>query len=115
MVKYQWGIFWADLNPIKRSEQSGYRPVLVISVEEANQAIPVVTVVSLSSYKEGRRIYPTEVFLNASEIGLSKDFIAMIHQVRAISKERLEEKCGSIESEILKEKIKTALRIYFDI
>jgi len=115
MVSYQWGIFWANLNPPKGSEQAGHRPVLVISVEEVNRALPVVTVVSLSSFREGRKIYPTEVFLSATATGLNRDSIAMVHQVRAISKERLEEKCGYIEDEELKEKIRVALRIYFDL
>jgi mRNA interferase MazF len=53
---YQWNIFWADLNPIKGSEQSGRRPVLVISEEVVNQVLPIVTVVCLTSFKDGRKI-----------------------------------------------------------
>ncbi len=41
--------------------------------------------------------------------------IAMAYQVRAISKDRLEEKCGSVESEDIKEEIRAALRLYMDI
>ncbi len=115
MVKCQWGIFGANLSPSRGSEQAGHRPVLVISVEEVNQALSVVTVISLSSYREGRNIYPTEVLLKAAITGLSKDSIAMAYQVRAISKDRLEEKCGSVESEDLKEEIRAALRLYMDV
>jgi mRNA interferase MazF len=115
MVNYQWGIFWADLDPSKGSEQAGRRPVLVISAEEVNQALPIVTVLSVTSVKPGRKIYPTETFLEVSVTGLPKDSIAMSHQIRAISKERLGEKCGTIENEAIREKVKAATKTYLDM
>jgi len=115
MVTYQWGIFWADLDPTKGSEQSGVRPVLVISTEEVNEALPIITVMSITSIKPGRKVYPTEVLLNSSETGLQKDSIAMAHQIRAISKDRLGQKCGSIDSEGLRERIKSIIKIYLDL
>jgi mRNA-degrading endonuclease toxin of MazEF toxin-antitoxin module len=39
----------------------------------------------------------------------------MSHQIRAISKERLGERCGSIEDEAVKERIKAATRTYLDL
>ncbi|MHB1393062.1 MAG: type II toxin-antitoxin system PemK/MazF family toxin, partial [Clostridia bacterium] len=51
MVAYQWGVFWADLDPAKGSEQAGKRPVLVVSVEEVNQVLPIVTILSVTSVK----------------------------------------------------------------
>ena len=115
MVNYQWGIFWADLDPSKGSEQAGHRPVLVISAEEVNQALPIVAVLSLTSVKPGRKVYPTETFLESSVTGLTKDSLAMSHQVRAISKERLGDRCGSIEDEVVREKIKAATKTYLDL
>lgn len=115
MVKFRWNIFQANLDPVKGSEQAGRRPVLVISSEEVNEVLPVVTVMALTSLKEGRRIYPTEVLLKAGETGLHLDSIAMAHQIRVLSKERLEEKCGAITSEVLQEQIKKAVRLYLDI
>ena len=115
MVNYQWGIFWADLDPSKGSEQAGHRPVLVISAEEVNQALPIVAVLSLTSVKPGRKVYPTETLLEASITGLPKDSIAMAHQIRAISKERLGERCGGIEDESVRERIKAAAKTYLDM
>ncbi len=115
MVEYQWGVFWADLEPTKGSEQAGTRPVLVISAEEANQALPVVTVLSLTSVKPGRKIYLIESLLTSNATGLPKDSIAMAHQIRAIAKERLGEKCGSISSEEIKKQVREAIKIYLDI
>ena len=115
MVNYQWGIFWADLNPTKGSEQSGIRPVLVISSEEVNEVLPIVTIISITSLKPSRKVYPIEVLMPAKVTGLSKDSIAMAHQIRAISKERLIEKIGTIETEYIKESIKKAIKVYLDI
>ena len=42
MVDYRWNIFWVELAPVVGSEQSGMRPVIVISVEEVNQALPTL-------------------------------------------------------------------------
>lgn len=115
MNNYQWCIFWADLNPTKGSEQSGFRPVLVISSEEANQVLPVVTIMSITSYKKERKVYSIEALLESSKTGLPKDSIAMAHQIRTISKERLEEKCGEIKSESVKHTINNAIRKYLDL
>jgi mRNA interferase MazF len=79
MVTYQWGIFWADLNPTKGSGQSGIRPVLVVSSEEVNEALPIVTILSITSLKPGREIYPIEVLLTTKVTGLSKESIAIAH------------------------------------
>jgi mRNA interferase MazF len=115
MVGLQWGIFWANLDPAKGSEQSGRRPVLIISAEEANSMLPVVTILAITSLKDGRRIYPVEVFLPSGETGLNKDSIAMSHQIRTISKDRLEEKAGDITSEVIKNQIRDSIKLYLDL
>jgi mRNA interferase MazF len=115
VVRYQWNIFWADLDPAKGSEQAGKRPVLVISAEEANLVLPIVAIMAITSLKEGRRIYPIEVLLSANDTGLSKDSIAMAHQIRAISKDRLGDKCGEIKDNSVREQIREAMRVYLDL
>ena len=115
MIGLQWGVFWANLDPVKGSEQSGRRPVLVISAEEANSVLPVVTIMAITSVKTGRKVYPTEILLTCTDTNLSKNSIAMAHQIRAISKSRLEEKIGEIESDKLKSQIRDAIRLYLDL
>jgi len=114
-VDYQWSIFWADLDPARGSEQAGRRPVLVISAEEVNQALPIVTVLSITSWRTGRKIYPVEVLAKATDTGLAQDSIIMAHQVRAIAKDRLGEICGRIKLEDLKESIQRAVKLYLDL
>ena len=115
MIDMQWNVFWANLDPVKGSEQAGKRPVLVISAEEANTVLPVVTIMAITSLKPGRKVYPTEILLPLTETNLSKDSIAMAHQIRAISKSRLEEKTGEIKSDKIKSQIRDALRLYLDL
>ena len=115
MTDWQWKIYWVNLDPALGSEQGGKRPVLVISSDEINQSLSVVGILSLTSFKEARKIYPTELLLKAEETGLDRDSIVMAHQVRVISKERIGEECGKIQSDELKEKIKTIIRKYLDI
>lgn len=115
MVEYQWNIFWVQLDPVIGSEQAGTRPVLVVSQEDINQALPTVTIIPITSLKPGRKVYSIETFLNATNTGLPKDSIAMAHQIRCISKERLKGLCGSIESDELRESVRNAMKIYLDL
>jgi mRNA interferase MazF len=115
MVNVQWSVYWAQLDPIQGDEQAGLRPVLVISVDEVNSNIPIVSVLPLTSLKLNRYIYPIETLLPTSETGLPKDSVAMAHQIRTISIIRLKGKCGEIKSHHLREQVKNSLKIYLDL
>jgi mRNA interferase MazF len=109
---FQWWVFWAYLDPVVGSEQAGTRPVLVVSNEIMNEALPVVTVLPLTSHKPGRRIYSTEVLLPAKVAGQPMDSIAMAHQIRTISKERLQTGYGQLEDPSLRQAVRAAMRLY---
>ena len=115
MADYQWKIYWVNLDPALGPKQGGKRPVLVISSDEINEFLSVVGILSMTSFKKARIIYPTELMLRAEETGLDRDSIVMAHQVRVISKERIGEECGKIQSDELQEKIKTIIRRYLDV
>lgn len=53
--------------------------------------------------------------MKAGETGLHIDSIAIAHQIRVLSKERLEEQCGVITDEESQEQIKKAIRLYLDL
>ncbi len=114
-MTFQWNIFWADLSPTRGSEQAGRRPVLVISEEAVNQALPIVTVVCLTSFKPGRKVYPIETLLEPVDSGLKENSIVMAHQIRALAKNRLAKKCGSIEKEEIRERIRSIIKLYLDL
>ncbi len=108
MPIYQWAVMEADLNPATGAEQKGIRPVLIISNEEFNQAMPNVTVLPLTSTK--RRLYPSEVFLPDGKAGQPLASIIMAHQIRTISKQRLERLLGYLEDNQIRDEVKTAIK-----
>jgi mRNA interferase MazF len=104
-----------NLDPVIGSEQGKKRPVLIISDEEINKILPVVNIIPLTSYKEGRRIYANEVFLRRETAELVKDSIALCYQIRTIDKRRLIKKLGEIKDEKIKQEIINALSFQLGI
>ena len=113
MKTYQWAVIEANLNPATGAEQKGIRPVIIVSNEEFNQAMPNVTVVPLTYTK--RHLYPSEVFLPKGKAGQPFDSIIMVHQIRIISKKRLEGMFGHLEDVQLQNEVRTAIREHLDI
>jgi len=112
---FQWQIVQAELDPVRGSEQRGERPVLIVSHEAINESLPIITVLPLTSFKPERRIYSTEVFLPARIAGQPNDSIIMAHQIRTISKGRLQRSFGYLQDEDLREKVRLAIRIHLDL
>lgn len=112
---FQWSIFVVDLDPTVGSEQAGRRPVLVVSREVANTALPVVTALPLTTQRTGRRVYPNEALLPAGAAGLDRDSVVMAHQIRAVSKQRLGARLGTIDEPELREAVRGALRVQLDL
>ncbi|MBI3353532.1 MAG: type II toxin-antitoxin system PemK/MazF family toxin [Nitrospirae bacterium] len=114
-MNYKWEIFIADLNPVIGSEQKGTRPVMVISDEEFNMVMPVVTILPITSLKEGRRVYPNEVLLKEGADGLTQDSIILAHQIRTISKQRLKDSLGFINDYSTRKAINDALKVHLNL
>ncbi|MEW6587122.1 MAG: type II toxin-antitoxin system PemK/MazF family toxin [Nitrospirota bacterium] len=114
-MNFKWRIFTADLSPVLGSEQKGTRPVIVVSDEDFNSVMPVVTVLPLTSLKKGRKVYPNEVMLKAGYGGLSHDSIILAHQIRTISKQRLKESFASVNDNETREAIDNALRVHLNL
>lgn len=85
-------VYWANLNPTVGREQSGHRPVLVISNDIENQ-MDIITVIPITSKKSGRKVYPNEILMTLN----GKEAILLCHQVRTISKKRLEKKMATLD------------------
>jgi len=112
---WQWQVVRADLDPAEGSEQAGVRPVLVVSRESVNTVLPVITIVTLTTRKNARRIYPTEALVPSGEGGLPSESIALAHQIRTISKNRVLGSYGWIENEIVREAVRESIRIHLDL
>ena len=99
-------IWYADLNPTRGSERSGYRPIVIISGNLLNTYLKVVIACPLTSkvknYKGNLIIEPNETN------GLETKSEVLTFHVRSVSKIRLVKKIGIISDAELKT-IKTCL------
>ena len=112
---WRWRTFVADLNPVVSSEQTGTRPVLIVSDESFNRRMPLVTVLPLTSRKPGRQLYLNEVLLEAETAGLSLDSIVLVPQVRTVSKRRLRISLGFLDRQDKQEEILGILQKHLGI
>lgn len=95
-MKYRkWDIWRANLDPVTGSEQGKSSPILIVSENDINFLLNNVNIVPLTSWQEGRTVYPNEVLLPHSKFGLEKESIALCHQIRTIDKKRLSKHYGS--------------------
>ena len=107
-------VYDARLDPTEGSEQAGIRPVIVVSRDAINLASSVVIVVPCTTYRTGRRVYPSQVLLTASEGGLTNDSVALGEQVRALAKRRLLARRGMLSVAALRH-VDRALLIALDL
>lgn len=102
MTKIKRGqIYYADLSPVKGSEQGGYRPVLIIQNDIGNKYSPTVIVAVITS-RHTKANLPTHIWLNA-ECGLPKESMVECEQVRTIDKSRLKDFMGAVSQEVMTE------------
>ena len=93
-------IRWADLNPARGREQSGRRPVLVLSHDVFNERSGTVIAVALTS-QEPHAGFP--LTLRSTARGLPKRSWVKISQIRTLSAERIGKRLGrSSEEEVAK-------------
>jgi mRNA interferase MazF len=107
-------VYDARLDPTEGSEQAGSRPVVIVSRDAINAASPLVLAVPCTTYRLGRRLYPSQVLLHAPDGGLTADSVALGEQVRALAKSRLGRQRGMLSAEALAE-LDQALLIALDL
>ena len=89
-------IRWADLNPVRGSEQGGLRPVLVISHDVFNERSGTVIALAITS-QEQRAGFP--LTLELSTLSLPKRSWVKISQIRTLAVERVGKKIAEAAPE----------------
>jgi mRNA interferase MazF len=79
-------IRWADLNPVRGSEQAGRRPVLILSHDVFNERSGTVIAAAITSQPQ-RAGFPLTLELRSR--GLPKQSWVKISQVRTLAVERI--------------------------
>lgn len=91
-------VWWATLQPRSGSEQSGRRPVVVLSHDSFNQTPnwkSVIVVPCSTSAQQARRT-PTVVPLAKGVAGLPQDCVAVCHQITTLDRSKLQQQIGSL-------------------
>jgi mRNA interferase MazF len=91
-------ILWASLDPTRGHEQSGSRPVLVLSQSIFNERSGTVIAVALTSQQPNAG-FPLTIEL--ADQGLPKKSWVKISQIRTLSVQRLGKKLGKASAEEL--------------
>ena len=109
-------VYWAELLPRSGSEQTGRRPVILVSHDGFNQtpgwkSIIVVPVSTSSS--QGKR-GPTVIELSGGTAGLPKTSFAVCHQVTTLDRAKLTKRLGALSFDSLGE-VEEGLRAAMDL
>ena len=86
-------IFLADLDEQYGSEQGGIRPVLIIQNNKGNKYSPTTIAACITSRVFSKAHLPTHYYVPSS-VGLRKNSMIMLEQIRVIDKKRLIKKIG---------------------
>jgi mRNA interferase MazF len=87
---------WADLNPVRGSEQAGNRPVLILSQDIFNERSGTVIAVAITSQPQ-RAGFP--LTLELKTVQLPKRSWVKISQIRTLAIERIGKKIGRASPE----------------
>ena len=106
-------IFYADLSPVVGSEQGGTRPVLIIQHDPGNRPSPPVIAAALTS-QTGKARLPPHINIAGGSVGLSRDSVILLEQIRTIDKRRLREHMGKLTEEQM-HKVDNAIAVSFGL
>ena len=105
-------IWLADLRPTRGREQTGRRPVLVLSVDFFNAGpADLIVVLPLTSTQ---RDIPLHVKVSKGDGGTKSDCVILCEAIRSVSKERLISRWGVLPQEVMAE-VEDRLRILLDL
>ena len=109
-------VCWAQLLPRSGSEQRGRRPVVVISHDAFNQSPDwqsiIVVPLSTSVRQAGRG--PTAVRIPRGTAGLSRECVALGHQVTTLDRAKLTKRIGTLPMAVLAE-VEAGLKAAMDL
>ncbi len=106
-------IYYADLSPVVGSEQGGLRPVLIVQNDIGNKYSPTVIAAAITS-KLGKTKLPTHIDVFADKVGLQRDSVVLLEQIRTIDKTRLKEKMGHLDDDMM-HRVDEAITVSFGL
>jgi mRNA interferase MazF len=109
-------VYWADLVPRSGSEQTGRRPVILVSDDGFNLTPgwrSIIVVPISTSAAQGKR-GPTVVELPGGSAGLPRVSFAICHQVTTLDRAKLTKRIGALPFELMRE-VESGLKAAMDL
>ena len=103
-------IYFVNLNPVTGKEQSGKRPVLVLSIDKINKLPLVVTVVVGTKGENIGRDYQTNVRVFPVDSGLPLETVFLCFQIRSLDAARFDSEAAGRLSQKKMNKVENAVR-----
>ncbi len=106
-------IYYADLSPVVGSEQGGMRPVLIVQNDVGNRYSPTVIAAAITSQQNKAKL-PTHIEVSAKAVGLSRNSVILLEQIRTLDKRRLKEKMGALDTQLM-QRVDDAIAVSFGL
>jgi len=106
-------IYYADLSPVVGSEQGGMRPVLIVQNDVGNKYSPTVIAAAITSQQNKARL-PTHIEVSGRSVGLSRNSVILLEQIRTLDKRRLKEKMGALDNRLM-QRVDDAIAVSFGL
>lgn len=109
-------LYWADVVPRSGSEQTGRRPVIVMSNDGFNQTLSwnSIIVVPLTTSRAQALRTPTVVAIPGAATGLPKGSIAICHQVTTLDRSKFRQRIGNLPHSLM-EQVGEAVKAAMDL
>lgn len=95
-------VWYANLNPVQGSEQSGIRPVLIFQNDTINKVTTTTLVIPFTSNLR-RAALPSCVHVVKGDGGLTAESVLLCHQMRVLDETRLDYKLGKVSEQTMAE------------
>ena len=87
--------------------------MLIIQNDVGNRYSPTVIAAAITS-RLGKTRLPTHIDINAEKVGLAKNSVVLLEQVRTLDKRRLKEKMGHLDDKMMNA-VNTAIAVSFGL
>src|SRR4029453_12748353 len=96
-------IHWVQLPTANGHEQRGRRPAVILQDDQYAGGLPVVLVIPRTTARAIMRFAGTVLIRPTAENGLSQVSVALVFQLRAIDRRRMQERIGNVGDTVLHE------------
>ena len=87
--------------------------MLIVQNDTGNKHSPTVIAAAITS-QTGKARLPTHIELNAQSVGLTRDSVILLEQIRTIDKSRLRERMGKLNDNTMT-KVDNAIAVSFGL